>query len=29
MWVPDTLVYNDGDAPFWIYTGVDGLIYRT
>ena len=29
MWVPDTLVYNDGDAPFWMYSGVDGLVYRT
>lgn len=29
MWVPDTVVYNDGDAPFWIYSGVDGLVYRT
>jgi len=27
--IPDTIVYNDRDVPFWIFTGMDGLVYRT
>lgn len=30
MWVPDTIVYNDGaNQPYWIYTGEDGIVRKT
>lgn len=27
--VPDTLVFNESMIPVWIYTGLDGFLYRT
>lgn len=28
LWLPDTIVFNDGDGPMWFYTGADGYVYR-
>ena len=27
--IPDTIVFNESMIPVWIYTGLDGFIYRT
>lgn len=27
--IPDTIVFNESMMPVWMYTGEDGLIYRT
>ena len=29
IWIPDTIVFNESMIPVWIYTGLDGFIYRT
>ena len=29
LWIPDTIVYEQGIDPYWIYSGFDGLVYRT
>jgi hypothetical protein len=29
MWVPDTIVFNDLHTAQWIFTSVDGYVYRT
>ncbi len=29
LWLPDTIVFNDGDGPMWFYSGLDGYVYRT
>ena len=29
LWIPDTIVYQAGMDPFWIYSGFDGLVYRS
>ena len=30
LWIPDTIVYNDGGLqPFWVYTGEDGVVWKT
>jgi len=30
LWIPDTIVYNDGsNQPFWVYTGSDGIVRKT
>ena len=26
--IPDTIVYNDKNDPYWLYTGKDGYVYR-
>lgn len=28
MWVPDTVVYNDTDRPFWLYSNLNGEVCR-
>eukprot|EP00347_Sterkiella_histriomuscorum_P019089 403342991 len=28
VWIPDTIVYQVGQEPFWIYSGFDGCVYR-
>ena len=28
MWVPDTVVFNDTDRPFWIYSNLNGEVCR-
>lgn len=27
--IPDTIVFNESMVPVWVYTGLDGFIYRT
>lgn len=29
LWIPDTVVFNDADQPYWIYTNNEGLVCRT
>lgn len=29
LWIPDTVVYNDAEAPYWIYTNNEGVVCRT
>ena len=29
LWLPDTVVFNDEDQPIWLYSGLDGYVYRT
>ena len=29
LWIPDTIVYNDDWAPFWLYCSEDGYVYKT
>ena len=29
LWIPDTVVYNDDWAPFWLYCSEDGYVYKT
>lgn len=30
VWLPDTIVYNDpGLQPYWVYTGKDGIVWKT
>ena len=29
VWIPDTVVYNDNWAPFWVYWSDDGYVYKT
>ena len=30
LWLPDTIVINDGDlSPMWFFSSVDGQVYRT
>ena len=30
LWLPDTIVYNDGDnPPMWFYSSEQGYVYRT
>jgi hypothetical protein len=28
VWLPDTIIFNDGDGPMWLYSGLDGYVYR-
>lgn len=28
LWVPDTIVYNDTDRPYWIYSDLEGEVTR-
>jgi len=29
LWIPDTVVYNEADQPYWIYTNTEGLVCRS
>lgn len=29
IWIPDTIVYNDNCAPFWVYCSDEGYVYKT
>jgi len=29
LWIPDTVVFNESDAPYWIYTNHEGVVCRT
>ena len=29
VWVPDTVVYEEGTEPFWLFSGPDGIVRRT
>jgi hypothetical protein len=29
LWIPDTIVFNDCDVPYWIYTNSEGVVCRT
>jgi LMBR1 domain-containing protein 1 len=29
LWLPDTIVVNDGSVPMWLYSSEDGYVYRT
>ena len=29
LWIPDTIVFNDAESPYWIYTNNEGVVCRT
>eukprot|EP00742_Colponemidia_sp_Colp-10_P005596 GILJ01005982.1.p1 GENE.GILJ01005982.1~~GILJ01005982.1.p1 ORF type:complete len:988 (+),score=146.86 GILJ01005982.1:2024-4987(+) len=29
LWIPDTVVYGDGEGPMWFYSSKEGYVYRT
>lgn len=29
LWIPDTIVFNDSECPYWIYTNHEGVVCRT
>ena len=29
VWIPDTIVWNDLDQPFWLYSNEKGEVWRT
>ena len=28
LWIPDTVVYGDTEIPFWIYSSLEGFVYK-